>query len=208
MKDFFNRSEKRKDIIFSTLIFVLGVILGTISKILDSTPSNLLPSFLEVLDLRNFFSRIGIWLFFGVLLSVYSKSPVRSAVNVFLFFAGMVASYYAYTIMIAGFFPKSYMMIWIMLTILSPIFAFICWYAKREGIFGNIISSIIIMFISRQAFAFGYWYFDIRYVLEFIIWIAVILILYRSPKQTIWMITIGMLLYFLTAQMNLLWGML
>ncbi|MDQ0215808.1 hypothetical protein J2S13_002228 [Oikeobacillus pervagus] len=110
MGEFLNEIRRPKNIslsrkiLYSTLLFVIGVILGVISKKLDSTASNLLPYFLEVLDLRNFLSRMGVWLFFGVLISVYNKSPVRSAINVFLFFVGMVGSYYLYTIMIAGFF--------------------------------------------------------------------------------------------------------
>lgn len=209
MKDFLNEIRRpqnislQKKILYSASIFVIGIILGVISKFLDSTASNLLPYFLEVLDLRNFLSRIGVWLFLGVLISVYSKSPIRAAVNVFLFFAGMVGSYYLYTIMISGFFPKSYMMFWIIMTIISPILAFICWYAKGKGIFAISISSIILMFISRQAFAFGFWYFDIRYILELLIWIATILVLYQSPKQTIRTVALGLFFYFLTAQINL-----
>ncbi|OZM56320.1 hypothetical protein CIB95_12965 [Lottiidibacillus patelloidae] len=101
-----NISLSRK-FLYSTLLFISGVTLGIISKVLDETASNLLPYFLEVLDLRNFFSRMGVWIFLAVLISVYSKSPVRSAINVFLFFVGMVGSYYFYTIMIAGFFPNT-----------------------------------------------------------------------------------------------------
>lgn len=78
--------------------------LGVISKVLDTTSSNYLPYFLEILDLRNFFSRKGVWLFLAVIISVYSKSPIRAAINVFLFFVGMVSSYYLYTVMVAGFF--------------------------------------------------------------------------------------------------------
>ncbi|PIC67640.1 hypothetical protein CSV71_10335 [Sporosarcina sp. P21c] len=36
-------------------IFIVGVILGELSKVLDETASNSLPSFLEMLGLRNFF---------------------------------------------------------------------------------------------------------------------------------------------------------
>jgi membrane-associated HD superfamily phosphohydrolase len=161
-----------------------------------------------VLDLRNFFSRVGIWIFLAVLISVYSKSPVRSAINVFLFFSGMVGSYYLYTVMIAGFFPKSYMMIWIVMTVISPFMAFVCWYAKGKGIIAISISSIIFMFISRQAIAFGFWYFHIKYNLELLLWIATIFVLYQSPKQIIKVVITGTFLYFLTAQTNLLWGML
>lgn len=214
MKDFLNEIRRpikislSRKILYSTLIFIVGVILGVFSKVLDETPSNLLPYFIEVLDLGNFFSRMGVWIFLAVLISVYSKSPVRSAINVFLFFVGMVGSYYLYTVMIAGFFPKSYMMIWIIMTVISPFMAFICWYAKGKGIIAISISSIIFMFISRQTFTFGFWYFDIKYILEFIFWIATIFVLYQSPKQIIKVVPIGLLLYFLTTQTNLFWGML
>ena len=191
----------------SILIFMAGVILGVISKILDETASNLLRFFLQLLDLRNFLSRMGVWLFLALLISIYSKSPVRAAINVFLFFMGMVGSYYLYTVTIAGFFPKSYMMIWIVMTVISPFMASICWYAKGKGIIAISISSIILMFISRQAFVFGFWYFDVRNILELLLWIATILVLYQSPKQIIRVFTIGLFLFFLTTQINLFWGM-
>ncbi len=194
--------------LYSTLLFIAGVILGVISKVLDTTPSNYLPYFLQVFDLRNFFSSMGIWIFLAIAISVYSKTPIRSAINVFLFFVGMVSSYYLYTILIAGFFPKSYMMIWIFMTCISPFLAFVCWYAKGKGIIAIAISSIIFMFISRQAFAFGFWYFDLRSILDFLLWIAAIFVLYQSPKQIIQVVSIGLLLFFLTAQVHLFMGLL
>ena len=197
-----------KKFLYSTLLLIAGVILGVISKVLDTTPSNYLPYFLQVLDLRNFFSNMGIWLFLAVVISVYSKTPIRSAINVFLFFVGMVSSYYLYTVLVAGFFPKSYMMIWIFMTCISPFLAFVCWYAKGKGTIAIAISSIILMFISRQAFSFGFWYFDIRHSLEFILWIAAIFVLYQSPKQIIQVVSIGLLLFFLASQTNLFMGML
>ncbi|WP_409276060.1 hypothetical protein V1499_10705 [Neobacillus sp. SCS-31] len=196
-----------KRFLYSTSIFIAGIGLGLISKVLDTTPSNYLPYFLEQLDLRNFFSRIGVWIFLAAVISVYSKSPVRSAINVFLFFVGMVGSYYLYTVLAAGFFPKYYMMIWIIMTCLSPFLAFVCWYAKGNGIIAISVSSFILMLISRQAFAFGFWYFDIRDHLELLLWIGTIFVLYQSPRQIIKVVTIGMLLYFLTAQINLFRGM-
>jgi len=194
-----------KKVLYSFLIFVIGVFLGLFSKILDTTASNTLPYFLQVLDLRNFLSRLGVWLFFGVAISVYSKTPIRACLNVFLFFAGMVGSYYFYTVAIAGFFPKSYMMIWISLTAISPIFAFICWYAKGKGIIAIFISSIIFMFITSQTFVYGFWYFDITYIPELFIWIATIFVLYQSPKQIIKVVVLGMVLFFAAARF-FYWG--
>ena len=195
-------------VVSSSLLFGAGVMLGVLSKLLDETASNLLPYFLEVLDLRNFFSRMGVWLFLAMLISVYSKSPFRAAINVFVFFVGMVGSYYLYTVTLAGFFPRFYMMIWIFMTVISPFMAFVCWYAKGKGILSIIISSLLLMFMSRQAFAFGCWYLDIRNILEFLLWIATIIVLYQTPKQLIKVVAIGLFLYFVTAPFHIGWGML
>lgn len=214
MINFFNEIRRpikillSRKLLYSASIFIIGVILGVISKVLDTTPSNYLPYFLEILDIGNFFSRMGVWIFLAVVISVYSKSPIWSAINVFLFFVGMVSSYYLYTVLVAGFFSKSYMMIWIIMTCISPLFAFVCWYAKGKGIFAMSISSIIFMFISRQTFGFGVWYFYIKYNLELLLWIAIIFVLYQSPKQIIKVVAIGLILRFLTAEINLFWGML
>lgn len=202
-----NKTRSKK-LLNSTFIFIAGVLLGVISKVLDETPSNLLPYFLEVLDLRNFFSRMGIWIFLALLLSVYSKSPGRSVLNVFLFFVGMVGSYYLYTVIVAGFYPKSYMIIWFTIAVFSPLLAFVCWYAKGKGLLAIFLSSTILMFLSRQTFVFGFWYFDLINGLEFLLWVATIFVLYQSPKQILRVVSLGMVLYFLTAQINLFWGML
>lgn len=74
-----------KKVLYSFLIFVIGVFLGLISKILDTVASNTLPYFLQVLDLRNFLSRLGVWVFFGVVISLYSKTPLRACLKVFCF---------------------------------------------------------------------------------------------------------------------------
>lgn len=197
-----------RKVLYSASIGILGIILGAISKFLDETASNSLPYFLEVLDLRNFFSGVGVWIFLAVLIAVYSKSPFRSAVNVFCFFAGMVGSYYLYTVTIAGFFPESYMMIWVFMTIISPFLAFVCWYAKGKGILAEFISSIMILLIARQAVKFGFWYAYIKYELELLLLIALTIFLYQSPKQIIRVLLIGLLLYLLTAETDLFWGLL
>src|SRR5690625_115758 len=214
MRSFLNSIRKPinislpKKVIYPVLFLIAGFISGVFAKMLDETPSNTLPYFLELLDLGNFFSRMGVWIFITVIISLYSKSPMRSGVNVFLFLSGMVGSYYLYTVFIVGFYPKSYMMIWIGMTFISPLLAFICWYAKGKGTIAIFISSIIFMYLSSQSFAFGFLYFDIAYVLELILLIIMTFILYQSPKQIIQVIIIGILLFLITAQINLFWGML
>ena len=192
-----------KQVIYSACVMAFGIILGCVSKYLDCTPSNYLPYIMERLDIRNFLGRFAIWIFIAVCISVYSKSALRAAVNVFVFFVGMVGSYYLYSKFIAGFFPKSYAMIWIGFTILSPFLAFICWYAKggNNRKLSLAVSAAIIAVLFNTAFAYGIWYFDIRlwyfdvrYVPELIIFLLSIFLLRRNAKEMVIMVVVGVIL--------------
>lgn len=193
-----------KKITYTVIFLLVGIVLGIVSKALDETASNLLPAFLEMLDLRNFFSRMGFWIFSGICISIYSKTPLHASLNVFIFFAGMVSSYYIYTVQVAGFFPKSYMIIWVIMTILSPSMGAICWYAKGIHPISVCISVILFMMMARQAFSFGLWYFDIKYMLELLLLGATIGVLYKTKRQILTVIGAGMLLFFATSPFYLL----
>lgn len=198
----------RHKIIYSIAILLFGIVLGLVAKVLDETASNVLPPFIETMDLRNFFSRMGFWLLSAVCIAVYSMTPWRAGLNVFLFFAGMVSSYYVYTIVVAGFFPKSYMMIWIIMTILSPLAGAICWYGRGTHPVSLGLSAVMIMMMERQTFSFGFWYVHVRYTLEALLLLLIIVVLYRTPKQLAIICAAGSLLFILTASIPLLGGML
>jgi hypothetical protein len=170
---------------------LLGIGLGTLSKYLDCTASNELPRTIEYLDVRNFLGRLDIWIFIAVCISVYSTSAKRASVNVFVFFSGMVASYYLYSNFIAGFFPKSYAMIWIGLTIVSPLLSFICWYAKGMGKVALAISVGIIAVLFNLSFSYGMGHFNIRSPLELLVFICGVIVLRRTAKETIILLGMG-----------------
>lgn len=106
----------------------------------------------------------------------------------------MVASYYIYGNFVAGFFPKNYAMIWIGFTIISPILAFMCWYAKGKGVIAFILSAGIISVLMNTAFAYGIFYISIRSWLNVAMLILGIVILNRTLKETIMMIGVGAIL--------------
>ena len=169
-----------KQIINTICILFIGIILGTFSKFLDTMPTNELPFIFGFLDMRNFFGRFAIWLLVALCISIYSNSSIRASINVFVFFVGMVTSYYLYSRFVAGFFPRSYAMIWGAFTVISPILAFICWYARGKSKLAFMLSVIILAVMLNTTFIYGSSYFEMRSILELITFICTVAFLKRK----------------------------
>ena len=176
----------KKKIINTLLILLLGIVLGILSKWLDDfrDDGKILWQILNgTLDLRGIFSEFGIWIFIATVISVYSKTPLRASLNVFLFFIGMTVNYHLYTIYFSGFNPKRYMMIWYTITLFTPTLAFFCWYAKGKNKISLVISSLILCVMIFASFNIGMWYFDLKSIIDLLIFIVTVFILYVSPKN-------------------------
>ena len=189
-----------KKVINTFIVLVFGIVLGIFSKWLDNTPLNdsiMWKRFLlGYLDLGNVFSMIGIWLLIALCISIYSATPLRASINVFIFFLGMNISYHIYTIIFAGFNPMNYMMIWYFLTLFSPILTFICWYSKGAGIIPVIINTCIIAIMILCCFGIGMWYFDFTSIINTIIFIITLIILYNTPQKSIITLIGGLVIAF------------
>lgn len=204
MKDFFNKIrtpdktlKTSKKIINTILITLLGIVLGIFSKWLDNLSINdaiWWQHILGIVDLRNVFSYFGIWIFLAITISVFSKTPLRASLNVFLFFVGMTVSYHLYTIMFSGFNPKSYMIIWYGITTITPILAFICWYAKGDNKISIMISSVILAVMLIESFSVGLWYFYFKSVIDTLLFLGTMIVLYIKPKNSIYSLLFAIVL--------------
>ena len=178
-----NVSHNRQ-IVITLGIVLLGFFLGVFQKWIDGTGGSSLPLMFQQLDVGNYFGRLAIWILLATVISVHSESPLRAAINTFCFFISMLAGYYIYCNYVLGFLPRTYMIMWIVIAFASFFIAYICWYAKGEGIIALSISSIIIGVLLAQAYNLNITQgFYMYHFLEVLTWIIGVILLRRKPKE-------------------------
>ena len=196
-----NSISNNRKLINTMAILFLGIALGFFSKYLDFRQAELpgvLMAINGVLDISNFLGRFAIWVLIALCISIYSNSAIRASINVFVFFVGMVATYYLYSNYIAGFFPRSYAMIWVGFTAVSPLLAFVCWYARGKSKLAFILSALILAVLFNMCFVYGVGYFSARSVLEVIVFIIGFIVLKRDTlRSSAIMGTVSIVLAFL-----------
>lgn len=134
-------------IIYSAII---GIFLGLVAKLVD-VPS--LTGEFPILD--DIFGRFGIWIFVATLLAVYSNTPLHAALRVFSFFFTMILTYYTYTILFLGFFPKSQIILWSIISLITPICASAMWYAREDKSIANILAALPIIVLCMEWYITG-----------------------------------------------------
>lgn len=191
IKAFFEQIRKpskkvslNRQIVITLGISLLGFFLGVFQKWIDGTGSSILPMILQQLDIGNYFGRLAIWVLLATIISVYSESPLRAAINTFFFFISMLAGYYLYCNYILGFLPRTYMMMWIVIAFASFFMAYFCWYAKGKGFIAIIISSVIIGVLLAQAFNLRISQgFYVYHSLEVVTWLIGVILLRRKTQE-------------------------
>ncbi len=110
-------------------IFIIGALLGIISKLFDI--------YTEVLG--NIFSEFAIWILLGTLISIYSDTKRKAMINVFLFCIGMLLTYYLTAIITHAVYGWAFIKGWTIFAFVSPLLAYFTWMAKEKGFLPLII---------------------------------------------------------------------
>ena len=125
----------KKYILNPVSMFIIGIILGVISRLFDMYTQNL----------GNILSEMAIWILFGVLISIYSSSKKKAMLNIFLFCIGMLLAYYFVAIITNGVYNKTIIIGWTIFALFSPILAYFTWMTKEKGVFSKLISIFIVI---------------------------------------------------------------
>lgn len=152
-------------------MFITGLCLGIISRLLDIYTQNL----------GNIFSQMAIWILFGVLISIYSKTKRKAMLNVLLFCIGMLITYYFVAFITNGVYSSTYIIGWSIFALCSPVMAYFAWMSKEKGLFAKIISiGIVIVSILSSIILF-----DRLRIYDYIINLILIYILFfKKIKRT------------------------
>lgn len=128
--------KKISNICSLILPFIIGMVLGIIAKFADGR--NFMYYFPVFSDIMG---RFGIWVWAAAIISIRSKTPLFAAVRSFVFFIGMLCAYYGYTVLFLNFFPKSQIILWGVIAMVTPFCGFLIWHIHKESHYTNLISS-------------------------------------------------------------------
>lgn len=172
------------------LCLALGIILGITSKYLDTVAvdGSWITNVLHYLG--DLFTRLGIWVWMATLIAAYSRTLRRAAFNTFVFFLGMLMSYYIYSAYLFGFFPTSYFIRWGGIALLSPLLAVIVWKAKDNERLAMILPALPMGLMLSLSLSIGLFYVDLAHFEEFIMYVFLCVVFYKNPKQMI--VSIGL----------------
>lgn len=148
-------------------------------------------------------TELGLWVFAAALIAAYSRYPISAAIYVTYFFLSMLCSYYIYGQLVLGFFPKSYFMGWLVLSLLSSFAGFLVWFSKGRGIAAIVAASLPI----AALFAWGYpAYYTYKLTLFVTLGFGIVLnaVLPKGKKQMAAVLILSIAFAFLIVKLNLL----
>jgi hypothetical protein len=200
-----NKSTTKQKVFSIVNAMIIGAILGLAAKLVDN------PGINPIFD--NIGGRLGIWVFVAALLSVFSHSPKLAAVKVFAFFGSMLTANYAYTVLFLHFFPMREIVFWGMCAVVSPVCAYIMWYARGNGLLSYIVSALPITVLLSEGFELRHAYLPVHthyYLIPLLMGIYLIMILVllliipKNKMQSAVILPIALILSFIMIYFNVL----
>lgn len=193
--------KKDSNIRLIILPFIIGIVLGIIAKFADGRDfMYYFPVFADIMG------RFGIWVWAAAIISIRSKTALFAAVRSFVFFIGMLSAYYGYTVLFLKFFPKSQIILWGVIAMVTPFCGFLIWQIHKEGHYINFISSLpfTIFFTEWYLTAFHgrYWTFSTLLLsIAYLCFIFSLLAVVPTNKKRLFSLLYGLLISIVLIQL-------
>lgn len=162
-----------------------GLALGFLAAYLEPLVDNggALLAFLSWLN--ELFSRLGIWIFAALLLSIFCKSSAAAMRNAALFFSGRLLGYVLYGLILSGTFSGDFLLLGLLSILIGPVWILLAWYGKGEEFPSLLLASLSTGLLLQQGIGISLAFFSFKHIEELILF-ALLLIAYRRPaKQTL-----------------------
>lgn len=101
-----------------------------------------------------FDTTIEFWILLITILAVYSSTKWMAALHSTLFLLAMVVSYYITYYLTLGFIPMRLFQGWILFTLLSSMYGFVLWHAKKKGSLAAFVGAIPIAILLQRGYYF------------------------------------------------------
>lgn len=143
-----------------TAIFVIGILVGCICRLLDYFPADTLWSFSSPQTL------FGFWIITNTIIVMLSTSNICAGISSFLYMFGMTLSFYALQAILGMFIPMfsggfrfGLFILFTVWSIACAIAAFILYYWNREHIFSSVLYSLPVGALFAETIAVFIYFF-------------------------------------------------
>lgn len=182
----------KQELFFTLSVMITGTLFGLIAKSTDS--------FSIIGDIG---TNLGVWIFVGTLITVYSHTPLLAALNLPIFLLSMLASYYLYGMFALGFFPKAYFIGWLVVSLLSPIGSFVVWFSRGKRWPAIISAAFPVAVLIAEGYP-AYYTYQIPFVLNLVFAVVLLVLLPKTHKQKLFTLITSCIFAFIIAKFHLL----
>lgn len=181
----------------TTFICLLGGFGGAmLTQFLGTLTNGQFPEWLQPLHLNAVFTYLFPWAFAGLCIAVFSRTPLRAAINALTFFAGKLLGVYLYGAIFSHVPDFPYVWFWLIVAALAFPVGFLFWFARGKGAVAITLSAIAIGYFTLRAFVVTPTFagFGINWTFGFLplaLLVACIGVLWRKPLQTLFSVLLG-----------------
>ena len=119
------------------------------------------------MSLSDIFSQAGVWVVIGMAISLYSRNTKYAMINIFLFCAGMLVTYYITAEVTNSVYGWSFIKFWAVFACFSPLMAYLARLTMRPGTLALVLKVGVFVGYLGLNLLLGYFlhYYDLPFLL-------------------------------------------